>query len=183
MSETLPFAEVFRFCPRCGASPLARTGHHVRCPACGHEHYVNPAVAVGGIVVNGRGEGLFLRRARDPARGLLGMPGGFVDAGETAEDALKREAREETGLEIGGMEFLASFPNLYRFAGVAYDVLDLFFVCRVESFAGARAFDEVQELVVRDPAAIAPEEIAFPSMRRALAAFRARQASPTGTSP
>jgi ADP-ribose pyrophosphatase YjhB (NUDIX family) len=170
--DFIPFAEAFRHCPRCGSSSIQRHGHHLRCPDCGHQHYVNPAVAVGGLVVNPEGEMLFLRRAKDPARGRLGMPGGFIDVGETAEDALRRETMEETGLTVRGpLQFLASFPNQYRFAGIEYGVLDLFFICPVDSFAGAAAREEVLELVVRHPEAVDPEEIAFASMRRAVAAW------------
>lgn len=171
--EFIPLAESFRHCPRCGAAAMTRRGGHLRCGACGHQHYVNPAVAVGALVVDPAGNLLLIRRAKDPGKGLLGMPGGFIDAGETAEDALRREAREEVGLELGRLEFLLSHPNTYAYAGLRYDVLDLFFICRVESFAGAHARDEVQELVIRPGRSLAPEEIAFPSMRRAIAAWNA----------
>lgn len=174
--EFLPFAETFRHCPRCGVAPMSREGHHLSCPACGHQHYVNPAVAVGALVVDPCGNLLLIRRAKDPGQGLLGMPGGFIDAGETAEDALRRETREEVGLELDSLEYLLSHPNSYAFGGVRYDVLDLFFICRVASFSGAHPRDEVQELVIRAGPSIAPEEIAFPSMRRAVAAWNDRNA-------
>jgi len=175
--DFLPFAEAFRHCPRCGAAPMARQRHHLSCGTCGHQHYVNPAAAVGALVVDPSGSLLLIRRAKDPGKGLLGMPGGFIDAGETAEDALRRETREEVGLELGRLDFLLSHPNSYAFAGVRYDVLDLFFVCRVDSFAGAHPRDEVQELVIRPGRSVAPGEIAFPSMRRALAAWNNPPAS------
>lgn len=119
-----------------------------------------------------RGDLLMIRRAKDPGRGLLGMPGGFVDAGETAEDALRREAIEEVGLELESMEFLLSHPNEYIYGGIRYDVLDLFFVCRVKSLVFAHPRDEVQELVICPPDQVRPEEIAFPSMRAALARWQ-----------
>ena len=175
--ELLSLAESFRHCPRCGAAPMQRQDGHLRCPACGHQHYINPAVAVGALVTDPSGQLLLVRRAKDPGKGLLGMPGGFIDAGETAEDALRREAREEVGLELGTMQFLLSHPNSYIYAGLRYDVLDLFFVCRVDSFAGAHARDEVQELVIRPGPQVQPEEIAFPSMRRAVAVWNSLSCS------
>lgn len=167
MMENL--AALTRYCPRCGSTNILRNGGHIVCQACGHQHYVNPAVAVGALVLNQEERMLFLRRAKDPGKGLLGMPGGFVDAGETAEEALRREVREETGLELKSMAFLLSHPNRYNYAGICYDVLDLFFICRVDSFHAAQALDEVEAVVIRPPSAVSPDEIAFPSMRAALA--------------
>ena len=59
-----------------------------------------PTVAVGAIIWNARGEVLLIKRARPPRQGEWSIPGGKVEAGEKLQDALKREVREETGLEI-----------------------------------------------------------------------------------
>lgn len=136
--------------------------------------YFNPAVAVGVILLGPDGRALFVRRANDPAKGKLGLPGGFVDFGETAEEAVQREVREEVNLEVAGLEFLCSAVNHYEFAGVTYPVLDLFFVARADSVAQAAAREEVAGLCWARPAEVDLEEIAFPSMRQALRVFRAR---------
>ena len=58
-----------------------------------------PWVAVG-VVVLRAGKVLLIQRGRDPGRGLWAVPGGMVDLGETGPDAARREAREETGLDV-----------------------------------------------------------------------------------
>jgi NAD+ diphosphatase len=115
---------------------------------------------------------LFLKRAKNPSKGLLGLPGGFIDAGETAEEGLVREIREEIGVEVAELRYLASFPNLYNYQGVAYSVLDFFFVAFLEDFAKATAEPgEVEEIVKISPGEVDYEKIAFPSMKKAVAFY------------
>lgn len=111
--------ESFRFCPRCGAA--AATAERVipfRCAACEFTLFFNPVVGVAGIIRRPDGAILLLRRAKDPAKGKFGVPGGFVDFGESAEDGLRREAREEVGLRLEAVEFFLSHPNSYTYRDV-----------------------------------------------------------------
>jgi ADP-ribose pyrophosphatase YjhB (NUDIX family) len=170
--------EVMRHCPQCGAAAMSIT--HLtatECGQCGFRLHFNPAAAVAGFVFDAEDRVLFVRRAKDPGKGLLSIPGGFVDSQETAEEAQRRETREEVGLELDAVEYLMSQPNIYPFRGVVYDTLDLFFVCRVQSFDKARALDEVAGLVILKPEEVNPDEIAFRSVRIALAHLLRSRAS------
>ncbi len=94
--------EFFHHCPRCGSKRAdLPADNSFRCAACGFLYYFNPAIAVAGFVSGPAGLVLFIRRAKEPARGKLALPGGFVDYDETAEEALGRETREEVNLELG----------------------------------------------------------------------------------
>jgi ADP-ribose pyrophosphatase YjhB (NUDIX family) len=148
-------------------------GGPFHCSACGFTLYFNAASAVAVIVVRDDGRALFVRRAKDPAKGKLGMPGGFVDAGESAEEALAREVREEVGLEGVTATYLCSYPNWYVYAGVTYTTLDVFFTGSVPDPDRAVALDAVDGIVWADPLTIDLEEIAFDSMRQALNRYRA----------
>lgn len=163
----------FHFCPRCGSHDFAETvANSYVCGACGLYFFLNPATAVGGIICDADGAILLLRRAKDPGRGKFGLPGGFVDAGETIEAALARELREEVNLELTAFTYLCSFPNTYEYRGLTYSVIDLFFVCQVRSFDELAALDETDSTCFLPPAAIDLDEVAFPSVRQALQRYR-----------
>jgi ADP-ribose pyrophosphatase YjhB (NUDIX family) len=159
---------VFQYCPKCGQKTLSSSGKLLKCSACHFQFYRNPAVATAVIISDPSGQVLLTRRAKEPAKGKLGMPGGFVDFDETAEDGLRREVREEVCLELEHIDFLTSWPNQYVYEGIVYPTVDFFFTARVPSFDTARALSEIEHLVIRVPGQVAPEELAFDSMRHAM---------------
>jgi len=172
--------EHFAHCPRCGRA-AAPTGPAApfRCSACGFTLFFNAASAVAALVERADGRVLFIRRAKDPGRGQLGLPGGFVDPGETAEEALRREVREEVGIRLDRVAYLSSHANAYFYAEVTYTTLDLFYVARTPDPDRAHPLDAVEGVEWLDPARVAPEAIAFESMRRAIAEYVAlRPAAP-----
>jgi ADP-ribose pyrophosphatase YjhB (NUDIX family) len=69
------------------------------CRSCGRHWYRNPAPTVGCAIVDG-GRALVAVRAGEPHRGLIDVPGGFLHVGEQPLEGLKREVREELGVEI-----------------------------------------------------------------------------------
>ncbi|MBW9141403.1 MAG: NUDIX hydrolase [Candidatus Aramenus sp.] len=85
-----------------------------------------PLVAVGGVVVS-KGQVLLVKRAHPPNKGLWAIPGGKVEFGETLEEAVKREIKEETGLEVKVSELMAVVQLIKE--GFHYVILD--FVCEV----------------------------------------------------
>ena len=89
-----------RFCPFCGAPNRKVAGtRHRKCPACGRHDWRNPGPAVGCAILRG-GDILLSRRAHAPKKGQWDLVGGFIEAGETPEEAVRREAREETGCAL-----------------------------------------------------------------------------------
>lgn len=160
----------FQHCPRCGG-PATAAASPFRCPACGFTLFANPAVGVGIFAADAEGRVLFVRRAKDPGKGLLGIPGGFIDAGESAETALAREIREEVGGTLAALRFLCTAANSYRFAEVTYDVCDLFFAGAIAGKLRADP-EEVSACVWLAPAAVRPEMLAFPSTRAAWVRYR-----------
>ena len=171
-------AALFRYCPRCGEHRKTNGPQQpFHCEACGFHYYFNACIAVAAILLGPDGRALFVRRAHEPAKGKLAVPGGFVDLGETAENALRREIKEEVNLDVGSLEFLCTALNQYDYQGVTYPVLDLAFVTRAESTETIAALDGVESYCWLNPFEINPDEIAFPSIKAALEAYRLRCAS------
>ncbi len=99
-----------RFCANCGAATDPVDGGHERhCPACGAHHFprTDPAVIV--RVVDDRDRLLLGRQASWP-QGRFSVLAGFVEPGETLEEAVRREVLEESGVVVGEVAYVASQP-------------------------------------------------------------------------
>ncbi len=161
----------FQYCPSCGSPDSPQAGHPFRCGECGFVLYVNTTCATAAFLERPDGTVLFIRRAKDPAKGMLAIPGGFIDPGETAEFGLRREFQEEVGLAVGDIEYLCSHPNVYNYRGISYQVLDFFFTATSAPDAEPQSLDGVASFEWLMPEEVDADEIAFPSMREAMVAF------------
>jgi ADP-ribose pyrophosphatase YjhB (NUDIX family) len=135
---------------------------------------------VAAFVLDPRGRALFIRRAREPSKGKLGLPGGFVDSGETAEAALRREVSEEVGIDLAGLDYLGSWANRYPTPHGIVPVCDLFFIAHVESNRTRPATEEVSDVAWIMPAELAEGDFAFESMLAARNAFVQRESGGYG---
>ena len=170
--DSTPVVKTFRYCPSCGVERSNGCQNPFRCESCGYVMYFSPAAAVGAIICNTQGDIMFLVRGKDPGKGKLGLPGGFVDAGETLEVSLRREVLEESSLVVEEIRYLCSFPNQYDYQGVMVEVLDTFFVCSVESFDSLAAqAGEVEGFCFEKPTLATLEKMAFASNRKAIECF------------
>ena len=104
------------FCPYDGSELSLPTGKALtrtrKCPECEFVDYQNPKPCVAIFIEQG-GRLLLGRRAGPPGKGLWDIPGGFVEPGESFEEAVVREIREETGLRVADLRFIGSLPDVY----------------------------------------------------------------------
>ena len=101
-----PALEDMRYCPRCGSREIdVRFPRMTHCRACDRYEFHNPKPVAAAIPRTARGEVVLLRRGFAPGQGLWTFPGGFVDLGESVEQAAVREGREELEVELvlGGL--------------------------------------------------------------------------------
>jgi len=97
------------FCSQCGTAleqQLIGGRSRPACPACGHVVWSHFSLGVGGLLVH-EGRGLCVQRNIEPGRGNWTLPGGYVETGETLDEAIIREYSEETGLHVHPTGLLA----------------------------------------------------------------------------
>lgn len=148
---------------------------------------VRPVLAVGGIVFDGAGRLLVIRRGRPPGAGLYTIPGGKVEPGETLAVACAREVREETGLEVEVGPLVELVEKIGREDGggddggpLAYHFVIADYLCALRGGALVAGGDAAEaRFVERAELDVLPvTEALRPVVDRALAMWRARAAGP-----
>lgn len=161
------------YCPRCGIAALISMDNKIfGCSRCGYTYYHNTAVAVSAIVSCAQRIAL-ITRATEPGQGLLDLPGGFVEGDESLEMAIIRETREETGIVLDTPRYLFSLPNRYQYHNMDYRTVVVFFRGGVDSRPVFEPNAEALALHWLTLAEIDLNQVAFPSMRQAIARMRA----------
>ena len=167
----------FYYCPYCGApGPDIQHNKHLQCRKCGFQYFHNSAATVAAIIECQK-QVLLVRRAFAPQQGLLDLPGGFVGADESLDKALRRELREELGIDVSNsaLTYLGSFNNRYPCSKVTYFLCDIYFTLQVGTKEGMSAHDDVSALEWWDKEALPWEEIAFPSIKKAIKFFFSKE--------
>jgi NAD+ diphosphatase len=113
-SQIVEWDRSHQFCGRCGTPTRDRPGERAKeCPACGH--IVGPRVSPAMMVLVTRDSELLLARSKRFPQPIYSALAGFVEAGESIEDCIHREVREEVGIEVEQLRYVASqswpFPH------------------------------------------------------------------------
>lgn len=136
----------FKYCPVCGADNFTENDDKSKkCHKCGFRYYLNAVSAVAGFIVDDNNRLLLCRRAKEPLKGTWDLPGGFADIGETAEDAIRREVKEELNLHTDSIRYLFSIPNEYLYSGFNVRTLDMFFMIKINDLSTLMAKDDVEQ--------------------------------------
>jgi NAD+ diphosphatase len=158
--------DVIKFCPKCGCKVFKtnNNGQSFNCEECHFDYYLNNSAAVACLIFNAEGKLLLARRAIEPAKGMLDLPGGFVEPMESAEAAVVREIKEELGVQVTNATYLASFPNEYIYSGFSVFTVDLAFVCTIDDFSAIVPADDVSSVEFSFPKDVKCEELCSESM-------------------
>jgi len=118
----------YHFCPRC-KHQLQNSDDCLYCSKCDLKIYHNPSLAVAIIAFNQDGEVLLNKRRIAPNPGSWDTVGGFVNVGETVEQAIKREFTEETQAKCEVIGYWGSHPDIYGQEQAA--TINLFFEVKI----------------------------------------------------
>lgn len=166
------FSELFTHCPACGSSGFVTNNEKSnRCTNCNFVYYINPSAAVAAFILNKNGDLLVSVRGKEPEKGKWDLPGGFVDANETAETAISRELKEELNAHVLSSEYLFSLPNTYLYSGLSIPTLDLFYLCTLANVENLIAADDVASFQFVSLKNIDPNLFGFTSVKKAVALF------------
>lgn len=169
------FSTFFTHCPHCGSDKfLINNEKSKKCAGCGFTFYMNASAAVAAFITDDDGKLLVCRRGKEPAKGTLDLPGGFVDSNETAEEAVKRELMEELGADAHDVTYLFSLPNNYLYSGLTISTLDLFYQCKIEDVENLYAADDVASFLFVPKAELKSEEFGLASIKKAIEIFKSK---------
>src|SRR6266403_971497 len=169
-----PRPRIMKFCNQCGAAVRLRVpaGDNLPryvCDACGTIHYQNPRLVVG-CVPEHEGRILLCRRAIEPRRGYWTVPAGFLENGETLQQAAARESLEEALAEVAVGSLLSVVHVLHA------EQVHVFFRASLPA-ARYGAGAESLEVALVEPAQIPWADIAFPSTEFTLRSYLEDQAA------
>jgi mutator protein MutT len=137
----------------------------MHCQTCSNVFFINAASAVIALIRNERAEFLFTRRKNEPAAGKLDLPGGFVNIGEQAEEAVKREVKEELNLDVRVAKYYTSLSNRYLYGGIVYFTLDLVYICMCEDLSCISANDDVSDFCFISPLRVKMADLGLESVK------------------
>ena len=149
--QLLEWRRNHKFCSHCGhATEIHSKEYAMVCPACGYHQYPRVQPCVITIITKGDDELLLAKSARNKSN-MYGLIAGFVEVGETLEEAVQREAFEEVGVKLKNIRYMSSQPwpfpsNLMIAFHAEYDSGDI--QLQVEEIADARffKFDQLPEI-------------------------------------
>lgn len=159
----------FKYCPKCGSDHFVENNFKSkRCGKCGFIYYFNSSSSTIALIINENKELLVATRAHDPQKGTLDLPGGFVDMNETGEEAVIREVKEETNLDVEKVKYLFSIPNTYIYSGFEVHTLDLVYLCEVNDIGKMKAEDDVANLQFIKISELEPDSFGLISVKEVI---------------
>lgn len=153
-------------CWSCGG--LVRGIAPTRCNACGVYHWPNWKIAAGAVILSERREMLLVRRRKEPRPGQWDLPGGFVDAREAPDTALRRELWEELGCHVTATRLLCAVTDKYLHASnpTIAGVVVLYFTASTDPASNLRPDGVEVDAAQFHPIDNLPGNLAFPSQVR-----------------
>lgn len=152
-----------KFCPACGKElEKFKVFRLIECKICGLNFYLNSVPTAAAILENKSREILLVERKFDPKKGYWDLPGGFVEIDENLTEAVKRELKEELGIEVESLSMIGSSTDRYPFKGIQYSTVTALYIATIEG--KIYPADDVVTFRFFDRKDIPWEKFAFPGL-------------------
>ena len=162
----------WKYCPRCAAEiEVDKAEGKVECSACGFRTYANSEPTASALCVDDENRVLFSRRGVEPFKGLWDLPGGFLNEAEHPLDAVRRELREEAGVEIELTKFLGVWIDRYSEDDSGTATLNFYWSARIVE-GDPQPDDDVAEFRWFAVEEIPFDELAFGYLPDVISAWR-----------
>lgn len=166
-----------KFCPACGKElGKLKLFRLIECKICGLNFYLNSVPTAAAILENKNGEILLVERKFDPKKGYWDLPGGFVDLDENLDEAIKRELKEELGIEVESLSLIGSSTDRYPFKGIIYSTVTAVYSGKVDG--KIYPADDVAHSRFFDRKNIPWERFAFPELAKEIKKYIDKKYSP-----
>ncbi len=136
-----------KYCYLCGGEVSTKDDYVYMCGSCGQSYYDNPKPCVEIVLFNDSGQVLLSKRAVEPYKGKFDLPGGFVDKGDTLEEAIIREVKEEIGIDTGQLKdlrYVSSYKAFYPWGKEIFHNVIAEFTATVSNDIQVQGMDDVE---------------------------------------
>ncbi|MDP4011480.1 MAG: NUDIX domain-containing protein [Candidatus Roizmanbacteria bacterium] len=157
----------YTYCPKCGSRLEKIPPNLLTCTNCNLHLYVNPKPTTAILLINQKDEILFVVRKNDPKKGMLDLPGGFVDINETLEDGMVREIEEELGITISSKDltYLGSSVDEYSYGNIDGRTINAMYRAELPENSSIVPADDVEDFLFISPKNIPYDKLAFQGMK------------------
>lgn len=162
--------DVYKFCPKSGDALKQISENILQCNNCGYKLYVNPITCNGVIIVNENGKIMLVKRKFDPKKGYWDLPGGFIEPHEDLEQSVKREIKEELGVDIDLIKIIGVYNDVYEFQDIIWPTLGIVVAAKTVT-GNFRSSDDINSYKFFRLQEALKQRLAFHSIKKALLDF------------
>ncbi len=163
----MELVDVYKYCPRCQTEFSKNSNRLLICPNCKFKQYLNPVPCNGVIIVNEKNQIMLVKRKSEPKKGYWDLPGGFIEPGESFEESVKREIKEELGIEIEMTKLVGIYNDYYLYEGVNIPTFGVVVEAKIKS-GELSINDDITDYQFFNKAEVLQQELAFDSLRKGL---------------
>jgi len=162
--------DFYKFCPKCSGKLKQENERFLLCQKCGFHFYVNPVPTNAVILENEKGEIMLVKRRVEPKKGYWDWPGGFIEPNESLEDSVRREIKEELGVEVEKIRIVGVYSDNYLFQGLKYPMLGIAVSAKITG-GEIKAADDILEYRYFPAEEILKMELAFENIKQGISDY------------